>query len=156
MSRPSCGWSGLRRAGPRRTRRSLLVLPPRAWIAYNAAVAAASPRMHSPDIILAHKFALLGTDADSLDIARAAVESGHILTAVCEPQAERLDELARPLAPMLTIVEHWESLLDEGQADVVIISHGNDDARWINYHAGAGRHADDHRPSGSRIDARLL
>ena len=75
------------------------------------------------------KLALLGTDADSLELAQAAVELGHVVTAVAEPRPEHLAAL-RQAAPALATLEHWESLLDGGMADALIVSRGdNEDQR---------------------------
>jgi predicted dehydrogenase len=78
------------------------------------------------------KFALLGTDADSLELARAIVASDHTLSAVCEPDPKTpgvIEELRR-IEPRLRLVDSWEAVLDSSIAEAVIVARGADeDAR---------------------------
>ena len=75
------------------------------------------------------KFALLGIDADSLELAQTIVASGeHELSCACDVAVA--EGPLRALAPRLQIVEFWESLLASESAEAVIVSHGaNSDER---------------------------
>jgi predicted dehydrogenase len=71
------------------------------------------------------KFALLGIDADALELAQAVVASSeHVLSSACE--VEGAEDQLRAIAPRVQIVEFWESLLSSDTADAVIVSRSAD------------------------------
>lgn len=77
------------------------------------------------------KLALLGADATTLAIARAAVAGPHDLVWVCE-----LDDGEPAIASALRAVaahsrpaEHWETLLDFAAVDAVVIARSADEDR---------------------------
>jgi hypothetical protein len=69
------------------------------------------------------KLALLGTDADSLALAEAAVLDGHAIVWLGDPRPEDLPQI-QPLVPGLGVSDDWESLLDHGLIDAVIVGRG--------------------------------
>ncbi|HEY4312412.1 MAG TPA: hypothetical protein VGN12_23390 [Pirellulales bacterium] len=75
------------------------------------------------------KFALLGFDADSLELAHGiARHPAHQLTSGCEVNGAESE--LRTIAPHLQIVEFWEALLASDTAEAVIVSYGaNSDER---------------------------
>ena len=71
------------------------------------------------------KFALLGIDADALELARSIAVSGeHVLSSACA--VEGGEDRLRAIAPRVQFVEFWESLLASDTADAVIVSRGPD------------------------------
>lgn len=72
------------------------------------------------------KFALLGADADALSLAAAAAASQqHELISAHE--IGEAAEAIRRLAPLATIVDHWEGLLGGSSVDAVIVARAADD-----------------------------
>lgn len=90
------------------------------------------------------KLALLGSDVDSLDLVRWAVEvGGHELVAVYE--AGRFEAEVRAIAPRARTGENWEALVLGSAAEAVIVgldAIGTDEASGID---GAERRADQFR-----------
>jgi myo-inositol 2-dehydrogenase/D-chiro-inositol 1-dehydrogenase len=74
------------------------------------------------------RFSLLGTDDETLAIARAVVAAGHVLRAAFEPRRTDLQTL-RQLAPAIEVVDDWALLVGERAADAVIVARGNEDRR---------------------------
>jgi predicted dehydrogenase len=74
------------------------------------------------------RFSLLGTDDETIAIARAAVAAGHALLAAFEPRRADLPAL-RQLAPAIEVVDDWALLVGERAADAVIVARGNEDRR---------------------------
>ncbi|HVU86658.1 MAG TPA: hypothetical protein VHD36_05020 [Pirellulales bacterium] len=71
------------------------------------------------------KFALLGMDADALELAQGVAASReHVLASACDVAGAE-DQL-RALAPRVQFVEFWEALLASDMADAVIVSRGTD------------------------------
>ncbi len=69
------------------------------------------------------RFALLGVDADALEVAHFVVRSGtHQLVLACDVGAGAA--AVREIAPDAQISPHWESLLASGTADAVIVARG--------------------------------
>ena len=67
------------------------------------------------------KFAVLGFDADALELAAAvAASQQHTLSSACEVGGAE-DQL-RAIAPRVQFVEFWESLLASDTADAVIVA----------------------------------
>jgi len=71
-------------------------------------------------------FALLGVDADSLALARAAVRLGHRLTMAAEVTAA--ESVVRELAPAAHLAPEWESL-SGGIVPAIIVAGGDGEAR---------------------------
>lgn len=74
------------------------------------------------------KLALLGTDEQTMPLARAAADAGQHLAAVFQPSANDWDEL-RSLAPGISRVDHWQELLADGLADAIVVARGERDER---------------------------
>jgi hypothetical protein len=73
------------------------------------------------------KLAILGADADALELARWAVEhGGHEIVAAYDSEA-RASEL-RYLAPRLRLTDNWEELFVSSVADAVIVGRGGREA----------------------------
>ena len=71
------------------------------------------------------KFALLGTDPDALCLA-LAVAGSHEHRLVWAHELGEAEAAVRAAAPGVQIAEHWEGLLDESLADVVIVGRAVD------------------------------
>jgi predicted dehydrogenase len=70
--------------------------------------------------------AILGTDADILRLARAAVSQGHRITWLGDVRPVDTSEIGR-LAPRLPHrAADWELLLDRSKADAVLVGRGSD------------------------------
>jgi myo-inositol 2-dehydrogenase/D-chiro-inositol 1-dehydrogenase len=72
------------------------------------------------------RFALLGADADALQLAGAAARS-HEHELVSAHDVGQTAAAVRAVAPLASIVEHWEGLLGGSQAEAVIVGRGADD-----------------------------
>jgi len=71
--------------------------------------------------------ALLGNDVHTLALAKAAAAGGGRL--VWAHELGERSQAIRTLAPNVLFDDHWESLLDEDLADVVIVARGDDETR---------------------------
>src|SRR5687768_9789018 len=71
------------------------------------------------------KFALLGADADSIVLARAAAAGPHRLVWGCELSG--FEREFRQLAPGALIAETWEDLLSGEVAEALIVARAADD-----------------------------
>lgn len=72
------------------------------------------------------KFALLGADPETLNLARAAAETpGHSLIWACDigPSGKWLQQFA----PDVMLAEHWEGLLAGNLADIVLVARRSDE-----------------------------
>jgi predicted dehydrogenase len=69
------------------------------------------------------KLAVLGTDWDLLALAEAALAAGHSIVWLGDARAEDLDAVRR-LTPNLPVSADWESLLDHGLIDAVLVGRG--------------------------------
>jgi hypothetical protein len=72
------------------------------------------------------KLAVLGTDPDMLALIEAALAAGHHLVWLGDVRQEDLRALER-LAPGLRASTDWESLLDHGLTDAVLVGRGTAD-----------------------------
>jgi hypothetical protein len=69
------------------------------------------------------KLALLGTDPDLLALAEAALAAGHSVVWIGDVRPDDRPELAR-LLPGVGTSADWESLLDHGLVDAVLVGRG--------------------------------
>jgi myo-inositol 2-dehydrogenase/D-chiro-inositol 1-dehydrogenase len=74
------------------------------------------------------RFALLGADARSLDLADAVVSSDHALVAAYDVGPSWIVELEK-IAPAVRIGQSWESLLQGDAVDALIVAPGDSDQR---------------------------
>jgi len=79
------------------------------------------------------KLAMLGSDASTLEIARAAVRDPRhdvVLLAECDPRTgDALAGQMREAAPAARLAPAWEDLLDIQRVDVVVVAAGDEDRR---------------------------
>jgi predicted dehydrogenase len=69
------------------------------------------------------KLAVLGTDRDLLALAEAALAAGHSIVWLGDIRPQD-SETARRLVPGLEPSVDWESLLDHGLVDAVLVGRG--------------------------------
>jgi predicted dehydrogenase len=87
--------------------------------------------MYRPNHVI--RVAFLGADETTPDLLRAVIENPQFeLAGVCEfpPEAVDAPPQLKPLIDRVRVIPHWETILEEGQIDAVIVARGPDqDAR---------------------------